>query len=98
MDVGVDTHDFRPWQFDEIIQIMRRRRRSSGLTSLRWLSGVGLGHEFKVRPTGGIHWDGWALAGVLTLAVTAYFCLRGFPGPRIAVLQDFFRILLVYVP
>lgn len=38
----------------------------------------GLGYEFKVQPTRGIHWDGWALAGVLTLAVTAYFCLRGF--------------------
>ena len=38
----------------------------------------GLGHEFKIRPTGGIHWDGWALAGVLTLAATAYFCLLGF--------------------
>jgi len=23
MDVGVDTHDFRPWQFDEIQAVMK---------------------------------------------------------------------------
>jgi hypothetical protein len=38
----------------------------------------GFGHQFKVRPRGGFHWDGWAIAGVLTLAVTTYVCLRGF--------------------
>jgi hypothetical protein len=37
----------------------------------------GSGHEFKVQPSGGFHWDRWALAGVLTLAVTTYVCLRG---------------------
>lgn len=32
MDVGVDTHDFRPWQFDEIIQILMEKaeNQSSG--------------------------------------------------------------------
>jgi hypothetical protein len=38
----------------------------------------GSGHEFKVRQIGGFHWDTWAIAGVLTLAVTTYICLRGF--------------------
>lgn len=35
------------------------------------------GHPFKVQPSGGVHWDKWAIAGVLTLAVTTYVCLRG---------------------
>jgi len=38
----------------------------------------GFGHEFKVQPSVGFHWDRWAVAGVLTLAVTIYVCLRGF--------------------
>jgi hypothetical protein len=25
MDVGVDTHDFRPWHFDEISTLMAER-------------------------------------------------------------------------
>jgi calcineurin-like phosphoesterase family protein len=25
MDVGVDTHEFRPWHYDEIAGVMRRR-------------------------------------------------------------------------
>jgi hypothetical protein len=25
MDVGVDTHDFRPWHYDEIADIMRKK-------------------------------------------------------------------------
>jgi len=25
MDVGVDTHDFRPWHYDEIAGVMRRK-------------------------------------------------------------------------
>lgn len=37
----------------------------------------GFGHQFKVQPSGGFHWDRWAIAGVLTLAVTTYVCLRG---------------------
>ena len=38
----------------------------------------GFGHQFKVQPSGGFHWDKWALAGVLALAVTTYLCLHGF--------------------
>jgi hypothetical protein len=38
----------------------------------------GFGHEFKVQPSGGLHWDRWVMAGVLTLAVTIFVCLRGF--------------------
>jgi hypothetical protein len=38
----------------------------------------GFGHEFKVQPSGGLHWDRWAIVGVLTLAVTTYVCFRGF--------------------
>jgi hypothetical protein len=38
----------------------------------------GFGHQFKVQPGGGSHWDRWAIAGVLTLAVTIYISLRGF--------------------
>jgi hypothetical protein len=38
----------------------------------------GFGHQFKVQPTGGFHWHRWAMAGVLTLAVTTYACLRSF--------------------
>ena len=40
----------------------------------------GFGHEFKVQPSGGLHWDRWAIAGVLTLVVATYVCFRGF-GP-----------------
>jgi hypothetical protein len=38
----------------------------------------GFGHELKVHPSAGFHWNRWAIAGVLTLAVTTYICLRGF--------------------
>ena len=38
---------------------------------------LGFGHQFKVPPSGGFHWGRWAIAGVLTLAVTTYVCLRG---------------------
>jgi hypothetical protein len=38
----------------------------------------GFGHHFKVQPSGGLHWDRWAITGVLTLAVTACICFRGF--------------------
>jgi hypothetical protein len=37
----------------------------------------GFGHEFKVQPSGGFHWDRWAIVGELTLAVTTYVCIRG---------------------
>jgi energy-coupling factor transporter transmembrane protein EcfT len=36
----------------------------------------GFGHQFKVQPSGGFHWERWPIAGVLTLAVTIYVCLR----------------------
>jgi hypothetical protein len=38
----------------------------------------GFGRQFKVQPSGGFHWDRSPIAGVLTLAVTTYVCLRGF--------------------
>jgi hypothetical protein len=38
----------------------------------------GFGHQFKVQPSGGFHWDRWPIAGVLTMAATIYVCLRGF--------------------
>ena len=38
----------------------------------------GFGHEFKARPSGGFHWDRWAIVGMLTIAVTTHVCLRGF--------------------
>jgi hypothetical protein len=33
MDVGVDTHDFRPWHFDEINLLMTEK--AKGLSELR---------------------------------------------------------------
>jgi hypothetical protein len=38
----------------------------------------GVGHQFKVQPSGGFHWDKWPIAGVLTLAANICLCLRGF--------------------
>jgi hypothetical protein len=38
----------------------------------------GFGHPFKDQPSGGLHWDPWAIGGVLTLAVSTYVCLRSF--------------------
>ena len=35
----------------------------------------GFGHELKVQPSAGFRWDAWALAGVLSLAITAYACV-----------------------
>ena len=37
----------------------------------------GFGHQFKAQPSGGSHWEPWAIGGVLTLAGTTYVCLRG---------------------
>jgi hypothetical protein len=36
------------------------------------------GHEFKVQPSAGLHWDRWAITGVLTLVATVYVCLSNF--------------------
>jgi calcineurin-like phosphoesterase family protein len=33
MDVGVDTHDFRPWHYDVIAYIMRKRAAAPALSS-----------------------------------------------------------------
>jgi len=38
----------------------------------------GFGHEFKVQPDGGFHWDKWAITGLFTVIVTIYICLSGF--------------------
>jgi len=32
-DVGVDTHDFRPWHYDEIADIMRKKAEAPALAS-----------------------------------------------------------------
>jgi hypothetical protein len=32
----------------------------------------GFGHQFKVRPSGGLHYNQWATGGVLTLAIAIY--------------------------
>jgi hypothetical protein len=33
MDVGVDTHDFQPWHYDEIADIMREKAEAPALAS-----------------------------------------------------------------
>jgi hypothetical protein len=33
IDVGVDTHDFRPWHYDEIADIMRKKAEAPALAS-----------------------------------------------------------------
>jgi hypothetical protein len=33
MDVGVDSHGLRPWHFDEIADIMRRKAEAPALAS-----------------------------------------------------------------
>jgi hypothetical protein len=38
----------------------------------------GSAHEFKVLPGRNFHLDVWAIAGLLSLAVTGYLCLHGF--------------------
>jgi hypothetical protein len=38
----------------------------------------GFGHPLKVQPSGGFHWNKWAIGGVLTLVASIYLCLRGF--------------------
>ncbi len=40
------------------------------------------GHEFKVYHSPGFHWDTWAIAGLLTVAFTTYFCLRALAALR----------------
>ena len=36
------------------------------------------GHEFKVRPAAGLHWDIWTVAGIFLVIGTVYICLAGF--------------------
>lgn len=48
----------------------------------------GFGHEFKVQPSGGLHWDRWAIAGVLTLAATVYVCLSNFAAHNQGQIQS----------
>lgn len=48
----------------------------------------GFGHQFKVQPGGGFHRNGWAITGVLTLAVTTYVCLHGFAVASRVQIQD----------
>jgi hypothetical protein len=38
----------------------------------------GFGHEFKVQPCGGLQSAWRAIVGVLTLAITAFLCIRCF--------------------
>ena len=39
------------------------------------------GHEFSTQPKGGFHWDPWAIAGILTVAVSAWVCVRALRSP-----------------
>ncbi len=48
----------------------------------------GFGHEFKVQPSWGFHGARWAIAGVFTLVVTTYVCLRGFAVTSRAQIQE----------
>ncbi len=34
------------------------------------------GHEFKVQPAAGLHWNTWPVAGLLAIGVTVYVCVR----------------------
>lgn len=46
------------------------------------------GHEFKVQPSAGLHWDRWAITGVLTLAATVYVCLSNFAAHNRGQIQS----------
>ena len=35
MDVGVDTHDFRPWHYDEVAGVMEKKSEAQNLTQVR---------------------------------------------------------------
>jgi hypothetical protein len=48
----------------------------------------GFGHEFKVQPSGGLLWDKWAIAGVITLAVAVCVCFRGFAATSRAQIPE----------
>jgi hypothetical protein len=34
------------------------------------------GHDFKVQPAPGFHWNTWAMTGLVALAITVYVCVR----------------------
>ena len=34
------------------------------------------GHEFKVEPSPGFHWETWPVAGLVLLGLTCYLCIR----------------------
>lgn len=34
------------------------------------------GHEFKLQPSPGFHWEKWTVIGLLVLAVTSFLCVR----------------------
>lgn len=34
------------------------------------------GHEFKVQPTPGLHWQAWPVATLLAVAFACYLCIR----------------------
>jgi MFS-type transporter involved in bile tolerance (Atg22 family) len=36
----------------------------------------GFGHQFKVQPTPGIHWEKWTVTGLLALVLTCFLCAR----------------------
>jgi hypothetical protein len=64
MDVGVDTHDFRPWHFDEINLLMTEK--AKGLSELRRTDLLNI-QQFRVpssyrhSPNLGIHNPLWAI-------------------------------------
>jgi len=41
----------------------------------------GFRHQFEAQPSADFHWDRWAIAGMLTQAVTVYICLRNLSSP-----------------
>jgi len=40
------------------------------------------GHPFSVRPSDGIHWGTWPIAGALAIAANVYVCIRSFTSAR----------------
>src|ERR1700691_274936 len=42
----------------------------------------GFGHQFKVQPSPGYHWENWTAAGLHTRAITSVLCVRRIAGVR----------------
>jgi hypothetical protein len=44
----------------------------------------GPGHEFKVQPEPGFHWETWPIMGFAAIALTIFLCVRGIATGRTA--------------